>query len=169
MARKKQADRKDGRSAVPPLPVPTQDPAAPQPGTLAVSPLPPVKEKKPSGFSMLLLHVHPRMVPEEALTFTRTCGLGGIGRGVSHPSSRHGGTPPARLRTVRGAGLRLGAEPAGRHRRRGLRLDLGLAYEFLWSGSPSVDVNRGPLAGRVAGNYNNSWIQFVALNATWKF
>ena len=27
---------------------------------------------------MLLLHVHPRMVPEEALTFTRTCGLGGM-------------------------------------------------------------------------------------------
>ena len=27
---------------------------------------------------MLLLHVHPRMVPEEALQFTRTCGLGGM-------------------------------------------------------------------------------------------
>jgi quinol-cytochrome oxidoreductase complex cytochrome b subunit len=27
---------------------------------------------------MLLLHVHPRTVPEEALTFTRTCGLGGM-------------------------------------------------------------------------------------------
>jgi quinol-cytochrome oxidoreductase complex cytochrome b subunit len=79
MGRKKQADRKDGRSAVPaPQPVPTQVPAAPQPGTLAASPLPLVKEKKPSGFSMLLLHVHPRMVPEEALTFTRTCGLGGM-------------------------------------------------------------------------------------------
>jgi hypothetical protein len=32
-----------------------------------------------------------------------------------------------------------------------------------------VDVNRGPLAGQVAGIYNNSWIQFLALNATWKF
>ena len=42
------------------------------------SSLPPMKEKKPSGFSMLLLHVHPRMVPEEALVFTRTCGLGGM-------------------------------------------------------------------------------------------
>jgi len=165
MGRKKQADRKGGRSAVPaPPPVPTRVPAL-QSGTPEASVVPPPKEKKPSGFSMLLLHVHPRMVPEEALTFTRTCGLGGDGRGVSHPSSRHGGTPPARLRTVRGAGLRLGAEPAGRHRRRGLRLDLGLAYEFLWSGSPSVDVNRRPLAG----NYTNSWIQFVALNATWKF
>ena len=48
-------------------------------------------------------------------------------------------------------------------------LELNLAYEFLWGGSPSVDVNRGPLAGQVAGNYNNTWIQFLTLNATWKF
>jgi quinol-cytochrome oxidoreductase complex cytochrome b subunit len=45
---------------------------------LGRSPAPPTKEKKPSGFSMLLLHVHPRMVPAEALAFTRTCGLGGM-------------------------------------------------------------------------------------------
>jgi long-chain fatty acid transport protein len=48
-------------------------------------------------------------------------------------------------------------------------LELGLAYEFLWGGSPSVDMNRGPLAGHVAGNYNSMWIQFLTLNATWKF
>ena len=48
-------------------------------------------------------------------------------------------------------------------------LDLGMAYEFLWGGSPSVDVNRGPLAGHVAGAYNNMWIQFLTVNATWKF
>ncbi len=48
-------------------------------------------------------------------------------------------------------------------------VELGLAYEFVWGGSPSVDVNRGPLAGQVAGNYNSTWIQFLALNATWKF
>lgn len=48
-------------------------------------------------------------------------------------------------------------------------LELNLAYEFLWGGSPSVDVNRGPLAGHVAGNYNNTWLQFLTLNATWKF
>jgi long-chain fatty acid transport protein len=45
---------------------------------------------------------------------------------------------------------------------------LGLAYEFLWGGSPTVDVNRGPLAGHVAGSYANSWFQFLAFNATWK-
>jgi quinol-cytochrome oxidoreductase complex cytochrome b subunit len=76
---KKQAERKGGRSAVvAPAPVPTPIPPAPQPG-LDASPPPSPKEKKPSGFSMLLLHVHPRMVPEEALAFTRTCGLGGMG------------------------------------------------------------------------------------------
>jgi quinol-cytochrome oxidoreductase complex cytochrome b subunit len=76
---KKQAERKGRHStAVAPPPVPPRAPASPQPGTLAASPLFPVKEKKPSGFSMLLLHVHPRMVPEEALTFTRTYGLGGM-------------------------------------------------------------------------------------------
>jgi quinol-cytochrome oxidoreductase complex cytochrome b subunit len=35
-------------------------------------------ERKPSGFSMLLLHLHPRAVPAEALAFPRTFGLGGI-------------------------------------------------------------------------------------------
>ncbi len=35
-------------------------------------------ERKPSGFSNLLLHLHPRVVPAEALAFPRTFGLGGI-------------------------------------------------------------------------------------------
>jgi long-chain fatty acid transport protein len=48
-------------------------------------------------------------------------------------------------------------------------LALGLAYEFLRGGSPSVDVNRGPLEGQVSGNYNSAWIQFLTLNAVWKF
>ena len=42
----------------------------------AVAAKPP--ERKPSGFSMLLLHLHPRAVPAEALAFPRTFGLGGI-------------------------------------------------------------------------------------------
>ena len=45
---------------------------------------------------------------------------------------------------------------------------LGLAYEFLWGGSPSVDVSRGPLAGTVSGSYANTWFQFLSFNATWK-
>ncbi|HUL60495.1 MAG TPA: cytochrome b N-terminal domain-containing protein [Anaeromyxobacteraceae bacterium] len=34
-------------------------------------------ERRPSGFSNLVLHLHPRLVPLEALRFTRTFGLGG--------------------------------------------------------------------------------------------
>ncbi len=34
--------------------------------------------KKPSGFSNLLLHLHPKMVPEESLALERTFGLGGM-------------------------------------------------------------------------------------------
>jgi len=45
---------------------------------------------------------------------------------------------------------------------------LGLAYEFLWGGSPSVDVSRGPLAGTVSGSYANTWFQFLAFNVSWK-
>ena len=48
-------------------------------------------------------------------------------------------------------------------------LDLGVGYEFLWGGSPSVSVNRGPLAGQVSGNYNNTWMQFFSVNVTGKF
>jgi long-chain fatty acid transport protein len=45
---------------------------------------------------------------------------------------------------------------------------LSLAYEFLWGGSPSVDVNRGPLAGRVSGSYANTWFQFISFGFNWK-
>jgi quinol-cytochrome oxidoreductase complex cytochrome b subunit len=37
----------------------------------------PAPERKPSGFSNLVLHVHPRVVPEAALPLQRTFGLGG--------------------------------------------------------------------------------------------
>jgi long-chain fatty acid transport protein len=46
--------------------------------------------------------------------------------------------------------------------------NLGLAYEFLWGGSPFVDVNRGPLAGHVQGAYSDTWFQFIAFSVTWK-
>ena len=35
-------------------------------------------ERKPSGFSNLLLHLHPRTIPEETLALERTFGLGGV-------------------------------------------------------------------------------------------
>jgi len=82
VGRKRQAERKGGRTPAPgPAPAPAtllpEAPPAP-PGTRDASAAPPAKEKRPSGFSMLLLHLHPRVVPEEALRFTRTCGLGGM-------------------------------------------------------------------------------------------
>jgi long-chain fatty acid transport protein len=46
--------------------------------------------------------------------------------------------------------------------------NLGLASELLWDGSPTIDVDRGPLAGHVSGSYANTWIFFVAFSFTWK-
>ena len=46
--------------------------------------------------------------------------------------------------------------------------DLGMAAELLWDGSPAIDVDRGPLAGHVAGRYANTWILFAAFGFTWK-
>ena len=46
--------------------------------------------------------------------------------------------------------------------------ELGMATELLWGGSPAVDVNRGPLAGHVAGSYASTWILFFAFSFTWK-
>jgi len=48
-------------------------------------------------------------------------------------------------------------------------LTVGAAYEFLWSGDMSVNQNRGPLAGRVAGDYSNTSFNFFALNLSWKY
>ena len=79
MKGKKKVERGAGRSTAPVLAPdrPSRAPA-PQPRPRETPAEPPPKEKKPSGFSMLLLHVHPRVIPEEALQFTRTCGLGGM-------------------------------------------------------------------------------------------
>jgi long-chain fatty acid transport protein len=48
-------------------------------------------------------------------------------------------------------------------------ITLGAAYEFIWSGDMSVDQYRGPLSGRVAGDYNSANFNFLALNITWKY
>jgi len=48
-------------------------------------------------------------------------------------------------------------------------LAINFAYEFVWGGSPGLDVDRGPLAGRVAGEYADTWMSFANVNATWKF
>lgn len=48
-------------------------------------------------------------------------------------------------------------------------LSLGLAYEYLYSGSPRINLSRGPLSGTVAGEYPDMSIQFFTANLTWKF
>jgi long-chain fatty acid transport protein len=48
-------------------------------------------------------------------------------------------------------------------------LDLSLAYELLWAGDLPMDVERGPLAGRVSGDYNDTYMHFIHLALNWRF
>jgi long-chain fatty acid transport protein len=48
-------------------------------------------------------------------------------------------------------------------------LSLGASYELAWGANMPVDQNRGPVAGRVAGSYNNASFNFFALNLSWKY
>jgi len=48
-------------------------------------------------------------------------------------------------------------------------LTLGASYELAWSGDLDMDVERGPLAGRVSGSYDNAAISVVSLNLEYRF
>jgi len=48
------------------------------------------------------------------------------------------------------------------------KLDLGLAYEVAWGGTLSIDQNRGPLAGRLSGDYEDTSLRFLTANLKWK-
>jgi long-chain fatty acid transport protein len=48
-------------------------------------------------------------------------------------------------------------------------LALGVGYTFLRSGDLDMDVNRGPLAGRVSGTYENVSMHFINFYLNWKF
>jgi long-chain fatty acid transport protein len=48
-------------------------------------------------------------------------------------------------------------------------IEVGCAYELLWSGDMEMDVNRGPMAGRVAGTYEDTAIHFFNVTLNWKF
>ena len=81
MAGKRQTKRMVSGQTPSPVPsIPEATSSAPgrnQPEpTTSTSVAPP--EKKPSGFGMLILHLHPKTVPEESLAFPRTFGLGGM-------------------------------------------------------------------------------------------
>ena len=49
------------------------------------------------------------------------------------------------------------------------KLALGLGYTFLWGGDLDMDVNRGPLAGKVSGTYENVSMNFINFYLNWKF
>ncbi|MBN1142583.1 MAG: outer membrane protein transport protein [Deltaproteobacteria bacterium] len=46
---------------------------------------------------------------------------------------------------------------------------LGGACQISWGGDLDMDVERGPLAGRVSGTYENGALHVVSLNAEWRF
>ena len=48
-------------------------------------------------------------------------------------------------------------------------LTLNCAYELVWMGDLSMDVNRGPLAGRVSGEYESMAIHNIVLGLNWTF
>jgi len=48
-------------------------------------------------------------------------------------------------------------------------LALGVGYTFLWSGDLDMDVNKGPLAGRVSGTYENTSMSFINFYLSWTF
>ena len=48
-------------------------------------------------------------------------------------------------------------------------LKLGIGYTLAWGGDLDMDVNRGPLAGRVSGTYENTAIHALSLTAAWRF
>lgn len=48
-------------------------------------------------------------------------------------------------------------------------LSLGAAYALIWIGDLDMDVERGPLSGRVSGTYGDSAIHVISLNAEYRF
>ncbi len=50
----------------------------------------------------------------------------------------------------------------------GPTLHLGLGYTILWSGDLPVDQSKGPLAGRVSGEFASTALHFAAASLEWK-
>jgi long-chain fatty acid transport protein len=48
-------------------------------------------------------------------------------------------------------------------------ITVGAAYEYMNGGDNNIDVERGPLAGRLEGDYKSFDFHFFALNAIWRF
>jgi long-chain fatty acid transport protein len=48
------------------------------------------------------------------------------------------------------------------------RITIGAAYEYMNGGDADIDVERGPLAGRLEGDYKSYDFHFLALNVSWR-
>jgi long-chain fatty acid transport protein len=48
-------------------------------------------------------------------------------------------------------------------------IDVGLAYECAWGGDLPMDINKGPLVGRVSGEYSNTALHFINVALNWRF
>jgi long-chain fatty acid transport protein len=46
---------------------------------------------------------------------------------------------------------------------------VGVAYEYMNAGDANLDVERGPLAGRLEGDYKSNDFHFFAVNLSWRF
>jgi long-chain fatty acid transport protein len=49
------------------------------------------------------------------------------------------------------------------------QLTVGAAYEYMNEGDADLDVERGPLAGRLEGDYKSNDFHFFSLNLSWRF
>lgn len=48
-------------------------------------------------------------------------------------------------------------------------LTIGVAYQLMYGGEAGLDVERGPLSGRVAGDYSSYLFHFANLTLAWRF
>jgi long-chain fatty acid transport protein len=48
------------------------------------------------------------------------------------------------------------------------RITVGAAYQYMNGGDADIDAERGPLAGRLQGDYKSYDFHFVALNLSWR-
>jgi long-chain fatty acid transport protein len=48
-------------------------------------------------------------------------------------------------------------------------ITVGAAYEYMNAGDNDIDVQRGPLAGRLEGDYQSFDFHFFAVNLIWRF
>jgi long-chain fatty acid transport protein len=48
------------------------------------------------------------------------------------------------------------------------KITVGAAYQYMNGGDAALDVERGPLAGRLEGDYQSYHVHFFALNLSWR-